>query len=519
MFHDRVCTAVSDFYCGQFKDRWMVKTDSSTINVVSALLIEKRGELKVVVLTTGTTKKKECSYFMNKCDAEDLDECTWGVCDGHAESVCYRLASFYLVTEIQKYGENPKKSILESKFGFALKKDIKFHFFTTHLPCGFMAKENRHFLSWKIPFKGKPHCLKCSSIILISAYLGIQGPISQLFSRPIYISSITITDVTMQKSNYIKQCFKAFQAKLNEKPRDKKSPYQLVIPHVEIADDQSEDLFDSFEQLDSEEFSQSDDFYHLETEERCTEKEVKKTAVALTGDSNIGSHMMVFTLNNGLNKKEFHKKIKLQIKNATKEYSSEQLISIKEINFKKLKEAQVRLSTALDINVALEKLKNIIIEKMDKRFIARSENDEVIVQLKEMEECRLKMAELTTQVNKLKESFHATIKQFESDPKVQTEEASISPLCASTKKFKSDSQSMIKDLDSLNKSIEYFGNGTKSIVDELTNYRDFKETLDDLVAYLKGVDTSSCDSLFDLELMGCDWARYMKLMQNDIEKS
>ena len=500
----------------------MIRTDSSSVNVVSALLVEKRGELKVVVLTTGTTKKKECSYFMSKCNAEYLDECMWGVCDGHAESVCYRLASFYLVTEIQNYGKNPKKSILECKFGFALKKDIKFHFFTTHLPCGFMAKENHHFLSWKIPFKEKPHCLKCSSIILISAYLGIRGPLSQLFSKPIYISSITITkykDVTIQKSSYIKQCFKIFQAKLNEKSKDKKSPYQLVIPHVEIADDQSEDLFESFEQLDLEEFSQSDDCYHLETGERCTEKEVKKTAVALTGDSNIGSHMMVFTLKNGLNKKEFHKKIKLQIKNATKDYSPEQLIAIKEINLRKLRDAQVRISSALDINTALEKLKSIIIEKMNTRFIAQSENDEVIIQLKEMEECKLKMAKLTAQVIELKESFHATIKQFEKDPKVQTEEASTSPLCASTKKFKTDSQSMIKELDSLNKSIENFGNGTKSIVDELTNYRDFKETLDDLVTYLKEVDTSSCDSLFDLELMGCDWARYMKLMQNDIEKS
>ena len=500
----------------------MVRTDSSTINVVSALLVEKRDELKVVVLTTGTTKKKECSYFMNKCNADDLDECTWGVCDGHAESVCYRLASFYLVTEIQNYGRNPKKSILECRFGFALKKDVKFHFFTTHLPCGFMAKENHPFLSWKIPFKEKPHCLKCSSIILISAYLGIQGPISQLFSQPIYISSITITkykDITMQKGNFIKQSFKKFQAKLNKKSKDKKSPYRLVIPHVEIADVQSEDLFDSFEQYNAEEFSQSGDLYHLETEERYTEKEAKKTAVAVTGDSNVGSHMMVFTLKNGLDKKEFHKKMKLQIKNATKRFLPEQLKTLKEINFKNLREAQVRLSTALEIDIALEKLKKVIIDKMSMKFIAQCENDEVIVQLREMEECRLKMAELTVQVDKLKESFHATIKQFENDPKVQMEKtASTSPLCASTKKFKTDSQSMIKDLDSLNKSIEHFGNGTKSIVDELINYHDFKETLDDLIAYLKEVDTSSCDSLFDLELMGCDWARYMKLMQNDIEK-
>ena len=100
---------------------------------------------------------------------------------------------------------------------------------------------------------------------------------------------------------------------------------------------------------------------------------------------------------------------------------------------RKLRDAQVRISTALDINTALERL---IIEKINERFIAQSENDEVIVQLKEMEECRLKMAKLTAQVIKLKESFHATIKQFKNDPQIQTGEASTSPLCASAKNLK-----------------------------------------------------------------------------------
>ena len=129
------------------------------------------------------------------------------------------------------------------------------------------------------------------------------------------------------------------------------------------------------------------------------QKEVEKTAVALTGDSNIGSHMMIFTSKNGLNKKEFHKKIKLQIKKATKDYSPEQLVAIKEMNLRKLRDTHVKISTALDINTALERLKSIIIEKINERFIAQSENDKVIVQLKEMEECRLKMDELTMQVN------------------------------------------------------------------------------------------------------------------------
>ena len=523
VFYFRVCEAVKDFYCGQFKDRWIVRTDSSTVNVLAAFLVERNDELKVVVLTTGTTKKKECSYSLNKSNANDFaDEYTWGVCDGHAESVCYRLVSLYLVTEIHRHSKNPEKSILERGFGYTLKKGIKFHFFTTHLPCGFMAKEERHFLSWKVPFKEKPHCLKCSSTILVGAYLGIQGCLSHLFSNPIYISSITIPkckNVSAQKSNYIYQCFKKFQARLDEKSKDIYSSYQLVIPHVEVADFQSEDLFECFKSYSDDRFSSSDKFQLLETEERYPEKETRKTAGVVRSYSNVGSHIMVFTLKNGLDKKQFHDKIKVQLENATNVFSPEQLILIKKLNLKKLQKAQVRLSLTLNINEAIENLKNLITEKINARFIIHCSGDEAVVQLKEMEECRLKMGKLTEQVNKLKDSFCATVKQFENDPKAQTEITSSTSLSESTKKFKTDSESMIEDLDLLNKSIKDFGNGTKSIVDELTDYHDYKETLDDLNIFLKEGDTSSRKSLFDLDLMGCDWARYMKLIHKDIERS
>ena len=299
--------------------------------------------MKVVVLTTGTIKKKECSYSLNKSSANDFaDECTWGVCDGHAESVCYRLVSLYLVTEIHRYSKSRENSILEHGFGYTLKKGI--NFFTTHLPCGFMTKEERHFLSWKVPFKGKPHCLKCSSTILIGAYLGIQGPLSHLFSKPIYISSITITkcgNISAQKSIYINQWFKKFQTRLDEKSKDTDSSYQLVIPHVEVADVRSEDLFDCFESYSDDRLSSSDKFQLLETEERYIGNEARKTAGAVSGDGNVGSYMMVFTLKNGLDKKQFHEMIKAQVENATKLFLPEDLITIKEKNLEKLQRAQV----------------------------------------------------------------------------------------------------------------------------------------------------------------------------------
>ena len=129
----------------QFKDRWKARANTNIINVLAALLLEEHDELKVVVFAAGTTKKKECSYSLDKGNA---DEYTWGLCDGHAESVCYRLASLYLSNEIHRHNKNRERSILEaSSCGYALKKGIKFHLFTTQLPCGFMAKKKRHFLS------------------------------------------------------------------------------------------------------------------------------------------------------------------------------------------------------------------------------------------------------------------------------------------------------------------------------------------------------------------------------------
>ena len=101
--------------------------------------------MKVVVFTAGTTKKRECSYSINNGSA---DECMWGHCDGHAVSVCYRFASFYLITELYRYKKDPQTSILETEpGGYQLKKGIKLHFFTANVPCGFIANKEDHYLS------------------------------------------------------------------------------------------------------------------------------------------------------------------------------------------------------------------------------------------------------------------------------------------------------------------------------------------------------------------------------------
>ena len=206
----RICDAVHDYYTDQFVDHWKKKTKegSSTITIIAALLVEKNSKFKVVILTAGNKIKQKCSYFF---EGSTMQDSNWGLCDGHAVAVCYRLANLYLITEMYKLHEGDNSIFTVNAEGYVLKSDIKFHLFTSQLPCGFMTTEESHFLSWKRPFMGKPHNLECSSIILIAAYLGIQGSLSHVLARPVYISSITIprygTVHTLQDS-CIKEKFK-----------------------------------------------------------------------------------------------------------------------------------------------------------------------------------------------------------------------------------------------------------------------------------------------------------------------
>ena len=243
----------------QFVDCWKRKTkqESSTITVVAALLVERNKRFKVVVLTAGTRIKYECSYFMKR---DDANESTWGLCDGHAEAVCYRLAGVYLLTELYKLHEM-QDLIFEKNNdkGYILRKGIRFHLFTSHPPCGFMAKKEQHFLLWKRPFVGKPHSLQCSSKILINAYLGIQGALSHLLVKPMYLSSITMPryeTVETLHDSYIKERFETFykQSPILSTPEGQ---YSFHPPHVEILDINPCQLFKDYYKpyIESEKFN------------------------------------------------------------------------------------------------------------------------------------------------------------------------------------------------------------------------------------------------------------------------
>ena len=502
----RVCEAVSEYYSGQFVDRWKFRTNSSTINNLAALLFEKDDAMKVVVFTAGASKKGKCSYSINNGRPGDADECMWGHCDGHAVSVCYRFANFFLITEMQRYKKDPQTSILEAKIGgYELKKGIKLHFFTTSIPCGFMANKECPYLSWKIPFKGKPHCLKCSSIILINAYLGIQGPLSHLFKKPVYISSITIPkyeDATVSKCAEIKKRFEDFGVLLL-KSASKKSDYKFHIPDVEIGQCKSNKLFPQCFRSHSRSFSRHDSFQTIEslTEER------KAAGAVPDAEGNLGTYMMVFTLKHGIGTDgeigdAFRKKMTLQLKNATKDFPINTKMTLRY----SLEQALQRLSVELNVSKALEELRNFVSKVIDKRFIPHHQcASTVTAQLKEMEQCRSKVTV------KVKESLQTIAKRIEDD----CIERAVEKPCL-RQKFESDLRLVTESLDSLNKNMTEFENDAKLIIDGLTDYHAYKDTLDDLNSLLEKNKSNTCDPQFCLDLMGCDWARNLGAINNDI---
>ena len=469
--------------------QWIYETNHSPINSLAALVVEEDGKMKVAVLTTGTTQERECSYLLNN---GSIDECMWGHCDGHAESLCYRFASLYLITEMYRYKKPKTSSILKlQQTGYALKEGIELHFFSTNIPCGFMANADNDgcLLSWKIPFKQNPHCLQCSSTILIGAYLGIQGCLSHLFSKPVYISSITIPhckDVTTSKGAEIRKHFESF-SELLDKTADS-DDYKFHIPNVEIADIELKEHFPNCFK------NRSSQLIYRQAENKITQA----AGSIADKDSNRGPHVVIFSLKSRMDDK-FCKNMTSQLKDATKEFKD----YCKEMQLNSLKKAQQRLCVALNPSKALEKLKASVIEKMaGKDLITHYRSGS------EMEQHKSITHKVTEQVNELKNSLCNTMKKFETACNIKIVKESL-PL--RIQKLETDSHSLIKCLDCLNKSMNEFENDTKSIADVLVNCHYYQETLDVLEKY----DTRSCNSQ---DLMGCDWARYLRVMNNDVYK-
>lgn len=471
-----ICKAVSEYYMGQFVEHWKTKTkqECGKIKVVAALIVEKKNKMKVVVLSAGTKHKKECSYFVNR---DNVKESSWGLCDGHAEAVCYRFASVYLMTEIYRLNDDEDSIFEKTSEGYTLKPNIHFHLFTSHPPCGFMAKEVRHFASWKLPFKGKPHSMQCSSQILIGTYLGIQGPLSHLLTKPIYISSITIPryeTVTALHGAYIRDRLQEFKSK-NPDMCHHENKYHLHIPHVEVLEIDTVKLFpDCFRPYINEKPSNvSTNVDQLPQQEttavaKQTGKGAKKMA-ATTPDviGNRGINTIVFTLEDGIGSEEFRKSV-LELRSKLIKLPDE----LKQERLKSLRDARIRVSQALNISEALGVLKDVIIQKMDEKIAERRKKAEAIIPLLvESEQHKTEVKELKTQVCQLTDGLSNTIKM----------------------------------------------NDLKSIVNALTHNLDFQMMLDDLKDLLEKEKSHSSDPDFYLDLMGCNWVRHMKTIHDDIK--
>ena len=461
----------------RFVDRWKKKTrhESSTITVIAALLIERNNRFSVVVLTAGTRIKHECSYFMRK---SDTDESTWGLCDGHAEAVCYRLAGVYLLTELYKLHEIRDSIFEKHDDGYTLKKGIRFHLFTSHPPCGFMAKKERHFLSWKRPFVGTPHILQCSSKILISSYLGIQGALSHLLVKPIYISSITMPkykDVATLQDLYIKERFEKFYKQLaGHGLTTSEDQYFFHPPHIEIVDIDPCSLFkDCYKPYISLEDVQCGKSNQILEEVASNKKRYKNKALKVAGAvpdviQNAGIRTLVFTVDNGIGSQEFRDSVlQLQFKLVKLRHD------LKEKRLKSLQQARAKLLQVLNINEALGELREILLKQVKTTCEFRqSKADEII--------------ELLT-----KSTMQSTVTD-----ELATLHEEVKPLLKVNKNHE-----LVQIVNAVGENVTY------------------QKMLDDLENLSEQGERHSWDSEFYLDLMGCDWARYTRTISNDVRCS
>ena len=472
----------------------MVETNNCPINNLAALLVERDGKMKVVVLAAGATQKRQCSYSLN--DAS-IDECLWGHCDGHAVSVCYRFASLYLITEMYTYMKISKASsiLTVQPGGYALKEGIKLHLFCADLPCGFMADEDCYLLSWKIPFKQKPHCLHCSSTILISTYLGIQGPLSHLFSKPVYISSITMPkceNVTISKGFELRKRFERFGESLENADKTLDSDYKFHTPEIEITNDEVMKLFPTCFQLGYDKSP-----LVSQAAEGQPENEIAQMAVTIPDvEENFGTHVMIFCFK--ISRADFCSTMMSQLKDATKEFKK----GLKEDLLKSLLQALRKLSKALNVSEALKKQATLIEKKLTTCSHSSCKNKPY----------KPKMNRVRKQADELNDSLCNEMERFNA--------CSVQAVKKSSLLFKQtiedDLLSVKECLHTLDQRLKRLEDHAKSIYDFLTEYRHTLEVVNNL---LKECDAKSKDSQFYLNLLGCDWVRYLRTMNDDMPKS
>ena len=469
----RICSAVSEYYQRQFVHQWKEKTKchsqgSNTMSVIAALLVERDGDFSVVVLTAGTKIKTECTFLRG-----NVGESTWGLCDGHAEAVCYRLASIYLLTEIYKThkGKDSIFELIQGK-GYKLKSGVQFHLFTSHPPCGFMAKKERYYLSWKRPFKTIPHNPQCSSKILINSYLGIQGPLSHLLLTPIYIASLVILryeTVPTLHDDYIEKSLQEFWERLSSVSGFSTGTYYFCKPDVFVVDIPPNDLFPTcFTPYIKESRGKSRCEGESPNQESSLKQETNLHATQIGGAvpdvlGNAGIETLVFSINEGIGSKSDRDKI-IKLQGKLFQPSAD----LKQQRLKSLQEARKRLSKAINVSEALKIQDDQIVDQMRTDLAKRCDViDKIVNTLLPLKTHTTDINELTTQVNKSKSSLG------------KIEESSL-----------------------------------QSVQTALSNSLSNENMHQDLQKLKEMEDSNTLDENVYLDVMGCDWARYMNAMQN-----
>ena len=184
---------VGIYFKSHTRPLWLEKTandSKKSIKVISALIKENttvsaediNHRFQIIALAVGTKYQNNCSKGITD------------ICDGHAESLCYNAAPIYFQTQLKKMMLNEPSILYLTEDGYAVKPFYNFLLLVSRPSCGFLSNDNKHLLSWKIPFDNQPHIPECSSRILINSYLGIQGPLTVAFAEPIYIKDIIFLD-------------------------------------------------------------------------------------------------------------------------------------------------------------------------------------------------------------------------------------------------------------------------------------------------------------------------------------
>ena len=347
-FNDRVKNWWSQ-KCAEHKIKKKIKVFAALIKENTIVSPENPDyRFQIIVFGIGTKYENKC---VSKEDNVHL-------CDGHAESLCYYAAHVYFQTQLKKWKLTGEKCPLfySTEDGYMLKPQYKFLLLVSRPPCGFLSNDSKHLLSWKIPFEEQPHIPECSSRILIDSYLGIQGPLTILLTKPIYIADVIILEYDeLNKRNFtvfnnmkkIETYLENIETTLATRNKKLKAPniFSFHKPNIithQVKSEELDKIFDGCDfTLDKKNTSRSC-FVHIPMEIN----EVQKVLTTLTG---------------------IFKQDKEEKRNYTQELWKEiakTFVIDSKLNanhficrIENISEALKILSLALDINVSIDKAK------------------------------------------------------------------------------------------------------------------------------------------------------------------